>query len=153
MSEPENRVGLETWRSSFADDSGGRFAALVSADVVLVGSVLAHPTVGRDAVWSTLRLSGGIYETLEFVHETRAGDRVYFEWKATAFGLKIGGLTALELDPDGRVIRVALHHRPLGAVSRFSAELARRVAASMDGTRQPRTTSAGTADTAGMDAA
>ena len=40
MIDPDNPVTLETWRASFADESGGRFATLVHADVILVGSVL-----------------------------------------------------------------------------------------------------------------
>jgi hypothetical protein len=133
MIEPECPVTLETWRaSSFSDESGGRFATLVHADAILVGSVLAQPVAGREAVWNMLRLTGSIYDTLSFVHETRGEDRVYLEWDAAALGLEFGGLTALELDADGWVVRVALHHRPLGAVSRFSAELARRYAASLE---------------------
>ena len=119
-------------RASFADESGGRFATLVHADAILVGSVLAQPVAGREAVWNMLRLTGSIYDTLNFVHETRGEDRVYIEWDATALRLELGGLTAVGVDADGRVVRVALHHRPLGAVSRFSAELARRHAASLE---------------------
>ncbi len=45
--------------------------ALVHADAILVGSVLAQPVAGREAVWNMLRLTGSIYDTLNFVHETR----------------------------------------------------------------------------------
>lgn len=147
MIEPENPVTLETWSASFADESGGRFAALVHADAILVGSVLTQLVAGREAVWNMLRLTGSIYDTLDFVHETQGEDRVYLEWNATALGLEIGGLTALELDADGRVLRVALHHRPLGAVSRFSAELARRYTASLDA--EPSATASNTVVTSG----
>ena len=50
------------------------------------------------------------------------------EWEAEAFGLEISGVTLLTITPDGWLTRIALHHRPLGAVERFSTELEARLA-------------------------
>jgi hypothetical protein len=49
-------------------------------------------------------------------------DRTYMEWEASAFGLPISRVTVLTIDSEGRLVRIALHHRPRGAVERFSAE-------------------------------
>jgi hypothetical protein len=116
------------WGGSFADRSGAAFAEIVSADVVLEGSVFALPIRGRQAVWATLRAAASIYDTLAFTSDAERDDRAYLEWTATALGLNIAGVTVLYLDQGGRIARVALHHRPLGAAIAFSAELGRRLA-------------------------
>lgn len=116
-------VTLEAWRSAFADESGASFADLVEIDATLTGSALIGPMLGRDVVWKTLRRASGLYDSLEFTHEVRFGDRVYLEWNARAFGLGIGGLTALSLNEAGRVSQIALHHRPFEAVTRFADAL------------------------------
>jgi hypothetical protein len=116
-------VTLETWRSAFADESGASFAAIVEIDATLTASALSEPVHGRDGVWKMLLRSGGLYDSLGFTHEARTGDRVYLEWNALAFGLEIGGLTALSLSEAGRVSNVALHHRPFAAVTRFAEAL------------------------------
>jgi hypothetical protein len=116
-------VTLEAWRLAFADESGASFAAIVEIEAVLTASALSKPVHGRDGVWKTLRSSGSLYDSLEFTHEARTGDRVYLEWNARAFGLEIGGLTALSLSEAGRVSKVALHHRPYAAVTRFAEAL------------------------------
>ena len=82
--------------------------------------MLPAPVTGADMVWNTLRRSGALYDTLSFTRETAGEGRVVLEWEARALGLDIGGVTVLSLDPDGRVARVALHHRPLDAVIRFA---------------------------------
>jgi hypothetical protein len=120
---------LAGWKAAFADDSGRQFGDIVASDAVLEGSVFANPITGRDAIWSVLRLSGSLYERLDFTHEVVSFDRTYLEWEARALGLQIWGLTALTKDTEGRVTGIALHHRPLGVVTRFSAQLADRLAA------------------------
>jgi hypothetical protein len=120
---PRGPVDLESWKAAVSDASGTRFAALVAADVVLEGSVFAEPIEGRDNVFRTLRLSAGLFERLDFTHETCAPDRTYLEWRARAAGTDLSGLTALTLDKHGLVTRVALLHRPLAALKSFSAQL------------------------------
>jgi hypothetical protein len=121
---PPGAADLKGWRAAFADDSGARFSEIVAPAAVLEGSVFAHPITGRDEIWHVLRLSGSLYDRLEFTHEVIAADRTYLEWEASASGLQIWGVTALTKDTEGHVIRVAMTIRPLGAVNRFSAALA-----------------------------
>jgi len=42
-------------------------------------------------------------------------------------GQELRGITILTKGDDGRIVRAAIHHRPLGAALRFSAELGRRL--------------------------
>ena len=130
---PLGAADLKGWRAAFADESGARFSEIVAPTAVLEGSVFAHPIIGRDEIWNVLRLSGSLYDRLEFTHEVIAADRTYLEWEASAFGLQIWGVTALTKDIEGHVIHVAMTIRPLGAVNRFSAELADRLTAIING--------------------
>jgi hypothetical protein len=123
VGSPPGPVDIESWKAAVNDASGARFAALAAADVVLEGSVLEAPIEGRDSVLRTLRLSAGLYERLDFTHQTRAPGRTYLEWSARAAGAELSGLTALTLDEHGLVTHVALMHRPLAAVESFSARL------------------------------
>jgi hypothetical protein len=62
-----------------------------------------------------------------------AGERTYLEWQATAFGgMDLEGVTILTKDAAGRIVRAAIHHRPLGSALRFSAELRERLAGVVD---------------------
>jgi hypothetical protein len=72
--------------------------------------------------------ASGIYDSLLFTHEASRGPRSYLEWEATAFGgVVLQGVTILTKDDSGQVVHAAIHHRPLGAVLRFSAELRKRL--------------------------
>jgi hypothetical protein len=129
---PPNGADLAGWKAAFADDSGRQFGDIVASDAVLEGSVFAHPITGRDAIWSVLKVSGSLYDLLEFTHEVVSADRTYLEWEARGLGLQIWGLTALTKDTQGQITRIALHHRPLGVVTRFSAQLTERLTASIN---------------------
>jgi hypothetical protein len=126
---PRSDPDLARWKAAFADESGQQFSEIVAVDAVLDGSVFAHPITGRDAIWSVLQLSGSLYDRLEFTHEVVSADRTYLEWEARALGLQVWGVTALTKGAEGRITRIALHHRPLGAVIRFSTGLADRLTA------------------------
>lgn len=90
--------------------------------MVLEASVLTRPVEGRDQVKKVMGTGSAIYESLRFTKETVDGPRTYLE-----FGrLPIEGDTLLTKNADGQALRVAIHHRPLGAVLRFSAELRTR---------------------------
>jgi hypothetical protein len=136
---PPNGADLAGWKAAFADDSGRQFGDIVASDAVLEGSVFADPITGRDAIWSVLKLSGSLYDSLEFTHEVVLPDRTYLEWEARGLGLQIWGLTALTKDTQGRITRIALHHRPLDAVTRFSAQLTERVTAIINANGAPPT--------------
>jgi hypothetical protein len=122
----------QRWSESFTDPSGAAFAAIVRADVVLEGSIFARPIHGRQAVWTTLQTAAGIYDTLAFACDAQRDGRAYLDWAGAALGQAIAGVTVLRLDDSSLVASVAIHHRPLGAVIAFSAELGRRLAGQVD---------------------
>jgi pimeloyl-ACP methyl ester carboxylesterase len=117
-------VRPQGWTSAFAQKSSSAFGEAFTAEVVLEASVLTRPVEGREQVKSVMGAASSIYESLTFTRETVNGQRSYLEWEATAFGgLRIDGVTILAKDDTGRIARIAIHHRPLGAVHRFSAAL------------------------------
>ncbi len=123
------------WRQAFAEQSRASFADTFADDVVLDATTLVEPVAGREAVATVLGVASSIYETLEFTAETTNGPTSYVQWRATAFGgMAIRGITILERDAEGRIVAAAIHHRPLGAVLRFSAEIRDRLAGAIPST-------------------
>jgi hypothetical protein len=120
----------QRWSESFTEPSGEAFAQISAPGITLTGSILARPVHGRHAVWATLNIAAGIYDTLVFTHQATADGRVYLEWNATALGMRIDGVTILVSDDQDQFAWVALHHRPLPAVLALSAEMASRLAES-----------------------
>ncbi|UNC02781.1 nuclear transport factor 2 family protein [Mycolicibacterium boenickei] len=117
------------WRRAFAEQSQASFAEAFADGVVLDATTLAEPISGREAVAAVMATASSIYETLDFTAETTDGSTSYVQWRATAFGgMAIRGITILERDTEGHVVSAAIHHRPLGAVLRFSAEIRNRLA-------------------------
>ncbi|MFF8726302.1 alpha/beta fold hydrolase [Streptomyces sp. NPDC015171] len=127
------RAGRQRWRTAFTDKSADAFAQAFAEEVVLEATVLTRPVEGREQVKQVLAAASGIYESLEFTHDGSDGPRTYLEWKATAFsGMPVQGVTVLTADDDGRIVRAAIHHRPLGAALRFSHELRARLQGRID---------------------
>jgi pimeloyl-ACP methyl ester carboxylesterase len=121
------------WQSAFADKSAEKFGDGFTEDVVLEASVLTSPITGRTAVATVMGIASGIYESLEFTSTVESGDTSYLQWRATAWGgEKLFGVTVLTKDADGRIARAAIHHRPLGAALKFSADLRRRLDGQID---------------------
>ena len=117
------------WRGSFAQPSQDAFAAEFADDVVFDATTLATPVKGKQEVAQVLATASSIYESLEFTAEAHDGPTTYLQWKATAFGgTQIRGITILDRDPSGRIVAAAIHHRPLGVVLRFAAEIRNRLA-------------------------
>ncbi len=126
-------VRPQGWTNAFASKSAEAFGEAFADDVVLEASVLTRPIEGRDRVMQVMGTASAIYESLVFTHEASAGPRTYLEWEATAFGgMAIRGVTVLTRDADGRVVRAAIHHRPLWAALRFSSELGQRLTGTVD---------------------
>jgi hypothetical protein len=119
------------WTGALRDESGATFRQVAARHVRLEGSIFASPIVGREKVRASLRAAGGITDTLRFTHESTAPDRSYLEWELAALGQRFQGVTVLTLDSSGLIDHVALHHRPLGGVLAFSAELGRRLGNSL----------------------
>lgn len=127
--EIAGRATSAGWRRAFAEQSRAGFAEAFADGVVLDATTLIEPVVGRDAVAAVLGVASSIYEALEFTAETTDGSTSYVQWRATAFGgMAIRGITILDRDAEGRIVSAAIHHRPLGVVLRFSAEIRDRLA-------------------------
>jgi hypothetical protein len=121
-------VRPQGWTDAFASKSAERFGAAFADDITLEGTTLRRSVEGRDQVTRVMETASGMYESLLFTHEASSGPRTYLEWEATAFGgLELRGVTILTKDASGRVLHAAIHHRPLGAALRFSAELRKRL--------------------------
>ncbi|MDB5040608.1 MAG: hypothetical protein JWN27_1334 [Candidatus Eremiobacteraeota bacterium] len=120
---------LPVWRAALSDETA--FGEAVTPQVRLEGSIYAAPLSGREKVWIALRTAGGITEALNFIHESTTSDRSYLEWELEALGQRFEGVTVLSFDSSGLIDKVALHHRPLGGVLAFSAEMGRRLGNSL----------------------
>jgi hypothetical protein len=117
------------WQRSFADQSQSEFAEQFADEVVLQATTLAKAVEGKQRVATVLATASSIYESLEFTVEAQSASTTYLQWRATAFGdMQIDGVSVLERDASGKIVAAAIHHRPLGAVLRFSAEIRDRLA-------------------------
>ena len=134
MHEEHARVAspfLPIWREALSDRSGVAFGEVVAPHVRLEGSIFAAPIEGREKVWTSLRAAGGITNALSFTHESTTSDRSYLEWRLEALDQQFDGITVLSFDSAGLVDNVAVHHRPLGGLLAFSAEMSRRLGDSL----------------------
>ena len=112
------------WRRGFAQQSQTTFADEFADDIVLEASTLVKPVQGKERAATVLAAASSIYESLEFTAEAHNKSTTYLQWRATAFGgMDINGVTVLQRDARGKVVAAAIHHRPLEAVLRFSAEV------------------------------
>lgn len=126
-------VRPQQWTAAFAQKSTDAFGQAFTEGVVLEASVLNRPVTGREQVSQVMAAASGMYESLAFTQESSQGRRTYLEWEVTAFGgTQMQGVTILTKDEQERIVRVAIHHRPLGPALRFSAALRRRLAGRID---------------------
>lgn len=126
-------VRPQKWTSAFGNKSADAFGEAFAEDVVLEASVLARPIEGREQVKQVMGTASAVYESLVFTREATSERRTYLEWEATAFGGEsLRGITILTKDTDGQIVRAAIHHRPLNAALRFSAELRERLRGAVD---------------------
>ena len=116
-------------RTNGSDDFGKAFAPKPTLDA----SVLGSPCVGVEAIAAFFAAtSDGMYETLEFTHETTNGIKTYLEWQGKAFGNHVRGTTILTRNTEGQIEHIQLYHSPLQVVVEFSHELAKRLEAKVD---------------------
>lgn len=127
MREAIDSPFIPSWRRALGDNSGATFAEVVAPHVRLEGSIYATPIDGRDKVWTCLRTAAGFTDRLSFTRESTSQDRSYLEWEQQGLARRIAGVTVLTFDESGLIVNVALHHRPLGAVLAYSAEMGRRL--------------------------
>jgi len=121
------------WTRAFAQKSSSAFAEAFANEIVLEASVLTHPVVGAEQVMAVMGTASTIYEALAFTQQTADGQRTYLEWEAQAFGgERLFGITILTRDDAGKIVRAAIHHRPLGVALKFSVELGQRLKGKVD---------------------
>lgn len=126
-------VAPQGWTRAFEQKSAKSFADAFAPGMTLEASVLTRPVVGAEQVKAVMAAASAIYESLSFTHQATHGSRDYLEWEAQAFGgEKLYGITVLTRNDQGKVERAAIHHRPLGAALKFSAELGRRLQGRID---------------------
>jgi pimeloyl-ACP methyl ester carboxylesterase len=125
---PSTAAAGQGWTRAFEHKSATAFADAFAADIVLEAGALAEPVIGAEQVTTVMAAASNIYEALTFTHEATNGLRTYLEWEAQAFGgVKLSGITILTKNEQGKVVRAAIHHRPLGGLLKFSAELGGRL--------------------------
>jgi pimeloyl-ACP methyl ester carboxylesterase len=121
-------VAPRGWIRAFQQKMSSAFAEAFDADIVLEANTLVRPIAGAEQVKTVMAAASQIYEALDFTHETTHGLRSYLEWEAQAFGgEKLAGVTILIRNEQGKIVRAAIHHRPLGGALKLSAELGRRL--------------------------
>lgn len=126
-------VQTQPWTIAFAEKSSEAFGAALAPDVVLEATALNSPVVGRDLVKATMGNASKIYEHLAFTNEAVNGASRYIEWEAKALnGVAFSGITILKLNDKGEISQIAIHHRPLSAMLKFSNELGNRLEGVVD---------------------
>lgn len=126
--DPSARKPGQDWIAIVRKAGTPEFAAAFVANPVLHTSVLSGPCAGVDVLATVLAAStGGMYDSLEFTHETVDGPKTYLEWEGKAFGKPVGGSTILTRNAAGLIQSVQIYHRPLPMVLQFSAELEKRL--------------------------
>ena len=120
----------QDWISIVRKNGTAEFGKAFAPNPTLDASVLNGPCVGVQAIAAFFAAtSGGMYETIEFTHETTNGMKTYLEWQGKAFGKNVGGTTILTRNNEGLIENIQLYHSPLQVVVEFSRELAKRLEA------------------------
>ena len=121
-------IQMQSCTQAFADKSENSFADAFADNVTLEPSVLVRPIKGRDCVKSVMAAASNAYEALTFTRQVESAQQTYLEWDAEAFGGQpLSGVTILIKNPEDLIVHIAIHHRPLGAVIRFSSKLRERL--------------------------
>jgi pimeloyl-ACP methyl ester carboxylesterase len=130
---PDAPDAPQGWTRAFEHKSADAFADAFAPNVVLEASVLAKPVAGVDQVKTVMSAASKIYEALSFTHQAHNDMRDYLEWEVQAFGgEQMRGVTVLTKNAEGKIVHVAIHHRPLGGALKFSAELGRVLQGQVD---------------------
>lgn len=119
---------MQKWTQAFANKLESSFADAFADNVTLEASVLVRPIERQDCVKSVMATASKVYEALTFTRQVESAQQTYLEWDAKAFGGQpLSGVTILIKNPDGLIVHIAIHHRPLGTVLRFSIEMHERL--------------------------
>jgi hypothetical protein len=66
-------------------------------------------------------------------HRAQDGDHSFMGWKASLHGGEpVSGITILKSNANGKIISIAIHHRPLPGLLRFSSELRHALAGKIE---------------------
>ncbi len=121
------------WIAIVRKNGTAEFGKAFAPHPTLDASVLNGPCVGVEAIAAFFAAtSGGMYETIEFTHETTNGRKTYLEWQGKAFGKQVGGTTILTRNHEGLIEHIQLYHSPLPVVVEFARELAKRLQGKVD---------------------
>jgi hypothetical protein len=132
MSNDQALPAGHTWLEIIKRPSQEAFASAFAKDVVLDTSVTNAPIVGALAIRAFFDATRAMYDRIAFLHETRTDARTHLEWEGRFAGRDIAGTTILAHDAAGAIKSIRLYHRPYDQVILFSAELARRLAGTVD---------------------
>ena len=129
----DQRAPGHNWIAIVKQNGTAEFGRAFAPNPTLDASVLNGPCVGVQAIAAFFAAtSGGMYETIEFTHETTTGRKTYLEWQGTAFGKQVRGTTILTRNHEGLIEHIQLYHSPLPVVVEFSRELATRLRGKVD---------------------
>jgi hypothetical protein len=132
MDHDQSPPAGQAWLEIIKRPTQEGFASAFTEDVVLDTSVASASVLGAVAIRAFFNATRAMYEEIAFVHETRAGTRICLEWQGRFAGRDIAGTTILAHDAAGAIESIRLYHRPYEQVIAFSAELARRLAGTLD---------------------
>lgn len=123
----------QAWTDAFVQNDESAFESALAADVRLQASALVKPVIGRDLVKAVMAGASAGYEHLVFIDQAKNGKRTWLEWEARTFsGLELSGVTVLTMNDNDQITEISIHHRPLLALLKFSAELGDRVKDKVD---------------------
>jgi pimeloyl-ACP methyl ester carboxylesterase len=121
------------WAQAFGDRSEGSFTDNFDEAVVFEASAMTRRVEGRERVATILGAASRLYETLEFTRRGQDGDHSFMEWEASLRGgERVSGITILTTNAAGKIIGIAIHHRPLSSLLRFSTELRQALAGKIE---------------------
>jgi pimeloyl-ACP methyl ester carboxylesterase len=121
------------WAQAFGDKSEGRFVENFDEAVVFEASAMTARVEGRERVATILGAASKLYEALEFTRRSQDGDHSYMEWEVRLRGgERASGITILITNASGKITGIAIHHRPLSSLLRFSAELRQALAGKIE---------------------
>src|SRR6266568_2546599 len=110
----DQHVPGHDWIALVRKHGTAEFGKAFAPHPTLDASVLNGPCVGVEAIAAFFAAtSGGMYETIEFTHETTTGRKTYLEWQGTAFGKQVCGTTILTRNHEGLIEHIQLYHSPL----------------------------------------
>lgn len=110
----KGNVEEQGWTKAFATRTAAAFREKLADDVVLEASVLPKPVVGKEYVGAILEVASNHYKYCDFIeHAQSSNGHTFLEWELeTGWGVKMGGVTLIKYDENGKIKWVGIHHRP-----------------------------------------